>query len=284
MRGFLERIVPFLEILKLKASPIDVFVVLASCSVVGKLDWRVLPAIACGILMHSSGDIINDIYDREIDKICKPEAVIPSGRMSVRTAWIYLLILTSIALIIATWLSTAMLTYALAGVVLGFIFYSHPRFRFKDIPILGSACVAACFPLESLGVCSIYSLINYKILLFSCYIFFLIFSLIFLKDFRDVKGDRNSVPIMLGVKKATKLCCILLIVPALFLIVLFLTFSYKICFAIGLICYLIVVIFIIQVLLSDSPIKNGQSIRHRMIAGMTIPNAAIFISNILNYS
>ncbi len=283
MRGFLERIVPFLEILKLKASPIDVFVVLASCSIVGKLDWRVLPAIACGILMHSSGDIINDIYDREIDKICKPKAVIPSGRMSVRTAWIYLLILTSIALITAAWLSTVMLMCALAGVALGFIFYSHPRFRFKDIPILGSACAAACFPLESLGVCSIYSTLNCKILIFSCYIFFLIFSLIFLKDFRDVKGDINSLPIMLGVKKAAKVCCTLLIVPALFLIVLFLIFNYKVCFVMGFISYLIVAIFIIPVLLFDDPIKKGQSLRHRMIAGMTVPNAAIFAVNIAIY-
>jgi len=81
--NFLDRAKPYIEILKLKASVIDVSVMLATCSVAGEIDVRILPAVLSGVLMHSSGDIINDIYDREIDRICKPLAVIPSGRMGV---------------------------------------------------------------------------------------------------------------------------------------------------------------------------------------------------------
>jgi hypothetical protein len=144
-----DKTIPFLEILKLKASPIDVFVILATCSTIGSIDFKILPAILSGVLIHSGGDILNDIYDREIDKICKPDAVIPSGRMSVRTAWTYLIALTLAALLIAVILSRIMFIAYLIGIASGYILYSHPRFRFKDVPPAWTGVCSDIFSIRS---------------------------------------------------------------------------------------------------------------------------------------
>ena len=48
----------------------------------------VVVAIA-GFLISAHGMVINDIIDYEIDKINQPQRVLPSGQMSIKTAWIY---------------------------------------------------------------------------------------------------------------------------------------------------------------------------------------------------
>ncbi len=53
--------------------------VAATCAVLGIWDYRATVVILSGIMIHSGCDIINDIYDIEIDKICKQKGVIASG-------------------------------------------------------------------------------------------------------------------------------------------------------------------------------------------------------------
>ena len=78
-----NRITPFIEILKLKGSTIDLSIILIVCSMLNHIDFRAGLLLLWGMMLHSGGDIINDIYDRHIDKICKPNSPIVSGRMSV---------------------------------------------------------------------------------------------------------------------------------------------------------------------------------------------------------
>lgn len=64
-----------------------------TCAVLGVWDYRAAIAILTGIMIHSGCDIINDIYDIEIDRISKPNGAIASGRISVKNAWIYMVLL-----------------------------------------------------------------------------------------------------------------------------------------------------------------------------------------------
>ena len=66
---------PYISILKLKSSIVDLSVVAVTCAVLGTWDYRVAIGIIAGILIHGACDIINDIYDVEIDKICKPKVL-----------------------------------------------------------------------------------------------------------------------------------------------------------------------------------------------------------------
>ena len=40
-------------------------------------------------LVAAGGNVVNDIYDIEVDKINRPHRALPSGRMTVRQAWVY---------------------------------------------------------------------------------------------------------------------------------------------------------------------------------------------------
>ena len=271
-----ERIKPFLEILKLKGSAVDVSVILATVAFLGEVDWRVIPAIISGILIHSGSDIYNDIYDREIDRLCKPTAPIASGRMSLKVAWIYLCLLVFTALTISLILSKILFFCYVAGILCGYLLYSHPNFRFKDKPVIAIATIAFCFSLEAIGTWSIYSSITKDTLIVATYVFLLIFSLVFMKDFKDVKGDVNSLPLMLGVRKAAKVCSALVFVPLGFMIILSIIYKLANMLIIAII-FLLLISPCIKILLFRDPVTLGQKLRDRMILSIFAPNIILFI-------
>ncbi len=105
-------------------------------------DYRAAVVILAGIMIHSGCDIINDIYDIEIDRICKPKGAIASGQISVKNAWGYMILLFSTALILSLNLSLILFACLLTGIIVGGIMYSHPSFRFKDRPGIAMADIA----------------------------------------------------------------------------------------------------------------------------------------------
>lgn len=43
----------------------------------------------CAALLNAASNVINQIYDLDVDRINKPDRMLPSGRISLRNAWIY---------------------------------------------------------------------------------------------------------------------------------------------------------------------------------------------------
>ena len=78
-------IMPFVEILRLKSSAVDISIVIIACSILQQIDFRAGLLLLSSVMIHSGGDIINDIYDRRIDRICKPNSPIVSGRMPLKS-------------------------------------------------------------------------------------------------------------------------------------------------------------------------------------------------------
>lgn len=274
---YFERVKPFLEILKLKGSTIDISIVIAAAAMLNAVDARILWIALGGICVHSGCDIINDIYDREIDKICKPKAPIPSGRMSVRAAWIYAGILFILSLLITYSLSKIMFICFITGWIVGGIFYSHPRFRLKDVPVVSIAATAFGFWLESIGAWSVFAPLNEVALQFSIYIFLLTFTLILLKDFRDVEGDINSLPIRLGVARSAKVCSIAVLTPMITLLIGFLKFGMLELLAAA-VALLIALIPIQNVLLRNDPVSLGGKLKNHMFIAIVLPNITISLT------
>lgn len=272
----IEKVKPFVEILKLKGSFVDISVILATSAFAGEVDERIILIILSGMLIHSGSDIYNDIYDREIDRICKPQAPITSGRMSIKTAWIYLSSLTLIALCISLILSRLLFLCYVAGIIFGYIFYSHPKFRFKDRPVVAILTIAFCFSLESLGAWSVYSPVTRKAMIVAVYIFILIFSLVFMKDFKDVEGDVNSLPLLVGVRRAAILCSLLAFLPFVAMITL-VAITRSIILLSTAFIFLFIVLSCIKILLFDNPVAYGKKLRNRMILSISLPNISIFI-------
>lgn len=244
-----------------------------TCAVSGVWDYRAAIAILAGIMIHSGCDVINDIYDIEIDRICKPNGAIASGQISLKNAWIYMILLFSTALILALNLSLILFASLLKGIVVGGIMYSHPSFRFKDKPGIAMADMALCFALESAGVWSIYSPINDDSLMVAVYIFVLVFSLTFMKDFKDVEGDINSLPLLLGIRKAAKVCSMLTILPLVPLIYAATKYYFL---APAAVIYVVLIAGCIKILMGN-PVAEGNRLKDRMILALTVPNFTMLL-------
>ncbi len=79
---------------------------------------------ACAALLNAASNVINQVYDLPIDRVNKPNRMLPSGRISLRAAWRY------------TWF-----LYALAVLPTWFVVI-HPAQGFRD-RLLVPAAVAA---------------------------------------------------------------------------------------------------------------------------------------------
>ncbi|MBA4322606.1 MAG: ubiquinone biosynthesis protein UbiA [Odoribacter sp.] len=264
---------PYISILKLKSSIVDLSVVAATCAVLGFWDYRAAIGIIAGIMIHGVCDIMNDIYDIEIDKICKPKGAISSGQISEKNAWRYMILLILSALSISFNLSFILFTCLLTGIIVGGIMYSHPLFRFKDKPGLAMANMGLCFALESIGIWSIFSPLNRESLMVGIYIFILVFSLTFMKDFKDVAGDINSLPLLLGIHRAGKVCSALAILPLIPLLYVIIKYHFS---------YLIAIIYIILIagcirILMGNPVAEGNRLKNWMILALTVPNFSMFV-------
>lgn len=208
-------------------------------------------------MIHSGCDIINDIYDIEIDRICKPNGAIASGQISVKNAWIYMLLLFSTALVLSISLSLILFACFLIGIIVGGVMYSHPAFRLKDKPGIAMADMAVCFALESIGVWSIYSTINSDSLMVAVYVFVLVFSLTFMKDFKDVAGDINSLPLLPGIRSAAKVCTALTILPLIPMIYAVTKYPYL---APAALIYIVLIIGCIKILMGN-PVAEGNRLK-----------------------
>ena len=262
---------PYISILKLKGSIVDISVVAVTCAVLGVLDYRAAIVILTGIMIHSGCDVINDIYDIEIDRISKPNGAIASGQISVKNAWIYMVLLFLIALVLSLNISLILFVFSLIGIVVGGIMYSHPAFRFKDKPGIAMADMALCFSLESIGVWSIYAPINADSLLVAVYVFVLVFSLTFMKDFKDVSDDINSLPLLLGIRNAARVCSMLTILPLFPLIYAVTKYHYL---APAAVIYIVLIAGCIKILLGN-PVAEGNLLKDRMILALTVPNCSM---------
>ena len=54
-------------------------------------------------LVAAGGNVVNDIFDIEVDKINRPHRALPSGRMTVRQAWWFVAFLSILGVVFA-WL------------------------------------------------------------------------------------------------------------------------------------------------------------------------------------
>lgn len=268
---------PYISILKLKGSIVDISVVAINCAILGMWDYRAFLVILAGTMIHSGCDIINDIFDCEIDKICKPQGAIASGQISIRKAWVYMTMLFLAALLISLKLSQIRFLCFLTGIIIGGIMYSHPIFRFKDIPGIAMLDMAVCFALESIGIWSVYSPLTPDSLMVAAYIFVLIFSLTFMKDFKDVAGDINSLPLKLGIRRAAIICSLLAILPLVPLLYATTKYQYL---SLAALIYIILATGCIKILLDD-PVAKGSKLKDRMIMALTIPNFVALLAKMI---
>ncbi|MGY5859792.1 MAG: geranylgeranylglycerol-phosphate geranylgeranyltransferase [Candidatus Thorarchaeota archaeon] len=93
-------------------------------------------------LVAAGGNVVNDIYDIEIDKINRPHRALPSGRMTVRQAWAYVAFLSILGIFFA-WIPGRFIS-ALIVIVFEIIGYAYAA-KVKTLGLAGNFMVAFSF-------------------------------------------------------------------------------------------------------------------------------------------
>ena len=108
--------------------------------VAGTGEWlNVALAAVVTFLVTGAANAWNDCLDVEIDRINQPQRVLPSGQLSTRAAWLFSIVLTVLALIIAAFINLPSFIVTLLSSIILYIY----SLRLKSTVLMGNATVAA---------------------------------------------------------------------------------------------------------------------------------------------
>ena len=193
---------------------------------------KTLFASASIFFLTLGGNVINDYFDREVDKINRPERWIPSGKMKAKDM-VFLSILLFFIGLVSAYLSGIIIFFIDLFIVTFLILYTP---FFKPRPLIGNVVVAflaaLVFPIGALSTGSI------RGSLFPFIFAFLIqFSRELTKDIEDISGDMvlkmRTFPILFGENNAKKI--ILSLLYLLFFATVVSIFFYPVIFRISMI-------------------------------------------------
>ncbi len=148
--------------------------------------WTALLLFLSSSLIGAAGNVVNDIMDLEIDRINKPWRPLPSGRMSVRSAWILYAILNIVGLSTALALGIPNGVVAATAILLLFLY----SWRLKKVLLVGNNVVASLS-----GIVLVYGGLPapnpMNSLVPAIFAYLLILGREFLKSLEDVEGDKK---------------------------------------------------------------------------------------------
>jgi 4-hydroxybenzoate polyprenyltransferase len=194
-------------------------------------DWQYLLLVLSTVLIAAAGYVINDIFDQETDSINRPNSQIVGKLITESKAYNIYVALNILGVSIGFYLSNVIEKPSFATI---FIFIAACLYFYattlKKVLLLGNLMVAFVLALSVLiiGVFDLYPATHegnqdqmrmlFGILTDYAFFAFLInFIREIVKDAEDVKGDYNqgmqTLPILLGVERTSKVIFGLLLVP-----------------------------------------------------------------------
>jgi len=183
-----------------------------------------LIGLTMAAVLNAASNALNQIYDLEIDRVNKPKRPLPSGRLSMRDAWIFTWAGYFVALVLA-WLVAPggrhECFWIVVAATIGTFLYSVPPFRTKRLGIWANVTIA--IPRGVLLKVAGWSSVKTIVGLGPWYIG-AIFGLFLLgasttKDFADMEGDAaggcRTLPIIYGVRRAAWMISPSFVIPFL---------------------------------------------------------------------
>ncbi len=160
------------------------------------------------------GNIINDIYDVEIDRINKPWRPLPSGRISIRTAWLLAILMAGLGISLSFLINIYCMVIAVSAV---FLLYAYSRW-IKRRGFTGNLLIAfLSFLVVVYG--GVVTPIPWRSLIPGLYAFLIIVGREILKGLEDIEGDRrhgvSTIAVKYGVRKALVMGMIFLLTVVL---------------------------------------------------------------------
>ncbi len=238
----------------------------------------ILIAAFAGTLVNAGGNIINDYYDIEIDKINRPNRPLPSGQMRIKTALTLYIYFTFFALIMANHY-LGKVAFGIVAITSALMFlYSY---KLKGVPLVGNIVVAfstgLAFLFGSVVVGNIYCGIIPALFAF-------LISLMreLVKDIEDIEGDESAnvstFPIKFGIDKTVKLISIVGVILMLSTTIPFLLKIYNLYYFIFVLLFVNgILVFVIRKLKSNSSLKTLRLVSNLLKLGMVFGVIAIFL-------
>ena len=180
-----------------------------------------------GVLLTAAGNIINDFYDIDADKINRPHRALPSETISHATAFLFFLSFNIVALLLATLLSFSLFIIVVVTELLLYLY----SYRLKNIPLVGNLVIAfltgLAFMFGSIIVGNIYCGI-----IPALFAFMINLMRELIKDIEDVDGDSiaglSTYPIKYGVLRTINLITIIGVALIIFTTIPFLLKIYNV--------------------------------------------------------
>jgi geranylgeranylglycerol-phosphate geranylgeranyltransferase len=146
--------------------------------------YKILLAALSAALTAGAGNIINDIYDIEADKINHPERPLAKGIIATKNAWMEYFFLILLALAASSFINQTALAIVILTSVLLYLYSA----RLKKIPLLGNITVAYLAGLAFIfGGVSVNNVRGAFIP--AIFAFFINFIRELIKDMDDIEGD-----------------------------------------------------------------------------------------------
>jgi len=221
-------------------------------------------------LIAAAGNVINDIYDIETDRISHPERVLVLGNLDIKRAWLLNFLLNTTAVFITLFISKTLLVIAVLTIVLLYFYSTH----LQKLPLIGNITVAiltgAAFLYGGVAVDNISSAIIPAV-------FAIMINLIreLVKDTQDMEGDLKNgyqtFPIKFGVLNTHKLIIALSIILILMTLYPFFFHIYRIEYFIIVMLFVNpLIVYLVKIISSNTEALPKVSIllKINMIAGL----------------
>jgi len=240
-------------------------------------EMNVLLAAISAALTAASGNIINDFFDIEIDKINRPNRPLPSGKITFAEAYILISVLILLSLIVSFLVSySAFFIVVLSHIIL----FLYSKFL-KTLPLLGNVAIAFLT-----GLVFIFGGVvvgNPSAAIIPAVFAFLI-NLIreVVKDMQDIEGDEKSnistFPIKYGFKRSKIFTLAITLILILCTLFPFITQIYRIeYFVIVMIIVNPILVYCLKILFEDHSLKNLNRISNLLKLNMAFGLIAIFL-------
>ena len=176
------------------------------------------------VTFAGASNILNDLFDINIDKKNQPHRPLPAGKISVWAALVYMLAIYSVGIYTLFNLSKLAIEIALVIVLPTLVVYTP---ILKRIPLLGNMAVATMLGLVFLFSEAAFTGVVSTMWTPALLAFGLMFIREFIKDIEDIEGDKldgaRTFPVVFGLEKSLYLAYLFIII---FCVLCWLPFTY----------------------------------------------------------
>jgi 4-hydroxybenzoate polyprenyltransferase len=177
---------------------------------------RIAIGTVMAAVLNGASNALNQVYDLEIDRINKPDRVLPSGRLTTRQAMRFSIALYAIAIVLAFVVGPTCGAIVLVAAFATWA-YSAPPLRLKRFLLLANLTIAVPrgVLLKVAGWSAVGSVLSRELWYIGAVFGVFVFGAVSTKDFSDVEGDRRHGCVTLPIRYGNRTAA-LIIAPFMF--------------------------------------------------------------------